>query len=473
MGGFFGAVSRRDCVLDVFFGTDYHSHLGTRRAGMAAYSKELGFQRDIHNIENSPFRTKFQGITEEMSGDICIGCISNANAQPLLIRSSLGTYAIACTGAINNADQLIDDLLAPGGFHFEALSGGRVNNVELVAALINQKSSFKEGIEYVQKVVVGTTSILIMTDDRLIAARDKLGRLPILVGKDDMGFAVAFESFAFEKLGYERVYELGPGEIISIRADGYKTLVERGEAMKICGFLWGYYGFPTSTYEGVNVEVMRNRNGAILAKADKERGDDLQLDVISGVPDSGVAHAIGYANESDAPLGRPFIKYTPTWPRSFIPSSQKERSRIARMKMIPVHDLIAGKNLLLVDDSIVRGTQLSETVDFLYDNGAKEAHVRSACPPTMYPCKFLNFNRKVDSNELIARRAVFELEGDEGMKHLDEYTDGTTPRGRALREKLCEMLGFTSLEYQSPEGMIEAIGLEPSKICTYCWTGKE
>ena len=470
MGGFFGAVSTRDCVFDVFFGTDYHSHLGTRRGGMAAYGGTLGFQRDIHNIENSPFRTKFEGITEEMQGNICIGSISDSDPQPLLVRSVLGTFAIAFVGVINNADALIDELLAPGGFHFEALTGGRVNAIELIAALINQKDSFEEGLKHVQQVVEGTASILVMTEDTIYACRDRLGRLPIHLGKGEDGFALAFESFSYQKLGYSDVHELGPGEVVAVKATGYEMVVPPGEEMQICGFLWAYYGYPTSNYEGVNVEVMRNRNGALLAQADK--GNSIDIDYVSGVPDSGTPHAIGYANESHIPFARPFIKYTPTWPRSFMPANQKERNRVAKMKMIPVHELIDGKRLLFVDDSIVRGTQLRETVEFLYDNGAKEVHVRSACPPIMYACKYLNFTRSTSEMELIARRTIEELEGDEGLAHLDEYADGNTERGRALRERICEELHFTSLEYQSLEGIIAAIGLEPSKICTYCWSGK-
>ena len=472
MGGFFGAVSKRDCVLDVFFGTDYHSHLGTRRGGMAAYGGRDGFQRDIHNIENSPFRTKFEGITDEMHGNICIGCISDTDPQPLLVRSALGTYAITIVGIINNAEQLIEELLAPGGFHFEAMTGGRVNSSELVAALICQKDSFHEGLKYVQEVVNGTASILVMTEDTIYACRDRVGRLPIHVGQDEDGYALAFESFAYQKLGYRDVYELAPGEVLAVTANGYQTLLPPGDEMKICAFLWTYYGYPNSNYEGVNVEVMRNRNGAVLAKADREKGNTMDIDYVSGVPDSGTPHAIGYANESGIPFARPFIKYTPTWPRSFMPENQKERNRVAKMKQIPVHELIEGKKLLFVDDSIVRGTQLRETVEFLYENGAKEVHIRSACPPIMYGCKYLNFSRSNSEMELITRRTILELEGEAGFQHLDEYTDPTTERGQKMRDRICEALHFTSLEYQSLEGLISSIGLDPCKICTYCWNGK-
>ncbi len=472
MGGFFGAVSKRDCVLDVFFGTDYHSHLGTRRGGMAAFDEEKGFQRDIHNIENAPFRTKFEGITDEMHGKTCIGTISDTDPQPLLVRSARGVYAISVVGIINNTEDLIRRLLAKGGYHFEAMGGGRVNSNELVAAIISQKDTFEEGIQYAQDRVEGTVSILIMTDDAIYAGRDRYGRLPILVGQDEEGYCVSFESFAFQKLGYHKVHELGPGEVVKIKADGFKQLVPPGPEMKICAFLWTYYGYPNSNYEGINVEVMRNRNGTILAKADKEKGNTMDIDYVSGVPDSGTPHAIGYANESGIPFARPFIKYTPTWPRSFMPNSQKERNQVARMKQIPVHELIEGKKLLFVDDSIVRGTQLRETVEFLYENGAREVHIRSACPPIMFGCKYLNFSRNTSEMDLIARRTILELEGEEGFNHLDEYIDGETERGKKMREHICKSLHFTTLEYQTLDGLMESIGIEPDKVCTYCWNGK-
>ena len=439
---------------------------------MAAYGGREDFQREIHNIENSPFRTKFEGVPDEMHGNICIGCISDTDPQPLLVRSGLGTYAITIVGIINNAEQLIGELLAPGGFHFEAMTGGRVNSTELVAALINQKSSFHEGLCYVQEVVDGTASILVMTEDTIYACRDRMGRLPIHVGGDEDGFALSFESFAYQKLGYRDVYELGPGEVLSVKAEGYETLVPPGKEMKICAFLWTYYGYPNSNYEGVNVEVMRNRNGAALARADLAKGKAMDIDYVSGVPDSGTPHAIGYANESGIPFARPFIKYTPTWPRSFIPGSQKERNQVAKMKQIPVHELIEGKKLLFLDDSIVRGTQLRETVEFLYENGAKEVHIRSACPPIMYGCKYLNFSRSNTELELITRRSILELEGEEGFLHLEEYADSETERGKGLRDRICETLHFTTLEYQTLEGLLSAIGLDPCKVCTYCWNGK-
>ena len=473
MGGFCGAISNRDVVLDVYFGTDYHSHLGTRRGGMAAWDPELGFQREIHNIENAPFRTKFDRTVGEMVGKRCIGSISDTDPQPLLVRSVHGTYAICVVGVIKNEDQLIQQLLDDADGHFEAMSGGRVNSNELVATLISQRPTIAEGIRYAQEVVEGTVSVLIMTPDYLIAGRDKFGRLPIHIGQDDEGCCVAFESFAYQKMGYHDAYELGPAEVVKITESGWETLLPPEKEMRVCAFLWTYYGYPNSNYEGINVEVMRNRNGALLAKTDKENGSAQDIDYVSGVPDSGTPHAIGYANESGIPFARPFIKYTPTWPRSFMPTNQKERDRVAKMKQIPVHELIEGKKLLFVDDSIVRGTQLRETVEFLYANGAKEVHIRSACPPIMYGCKFLNFSPSRSPMELIARRTIYELEGEAGDQHLEEYSDPNTERGKKLRETICEKLHFTSLEYQSLDKLIQAIGLEPCKVCTYCWSGKE
>ena len=473
MGGFCGAISNRDVVLDVYFGTDYHSHLGTRRGGMAAWDPELGFQREIHNIENAPFRTKFDRTVGEMVGKRCIGSISDTDPQPLLVRSVHGTYAICVVGVIKNEDQLIQQLLSDADGHFEAMSGGRVNSNELVATLISQRPTIAEGIRYAQNVVEGTVSVLIMTPDCLIAGRDKFGRLPIHIGQDEEGCCVAFESFAYQKMGYHDAYELGPAEVVKITESGWETLLPPEKEMRVCAFLWTYYGYPNSNYEGINVEVMRNRNGALLAKTDKENGSAQDIDYVSGVPDSGTPHAIGYANESGIPFARPFIKYTPTWPRSFMPTNQKERDRVAKMKQIPVHELIEGKKLLFVDDSIVRGTQLRETVEFLYANGAKEVHIRSACPPIMYGCKFLNFSTSRSPMELIARRTVYELEGEEGDKHLEEYSDPSTERGRKLREAICEKLHFTSLGYQSLDKLLQAIGLDPCKVCTYCWNGKE
>lgn len=473
MGGFFGATSRRNCILDVFFGTDYHSHLGTRRGGMAAWDEEVGMQREIHNIQNSPFRTKFEGILDEMKGTAAIGCISDTDPQPILIRSKLGVYAICTVGIINNADELIQQYLTFSGGHFESMTGGRVNANELIAAMIDQKSSFGEGIRFAQDMIKGTASILILKDGgHLIAARDKMGRLPIVIEKNEDGYCVTFEDYAGEKLGYEVVRELGPGEIVEISPNGVEQLSGPRTDMKICAFLWSYYGYPTSCYEGQNVEVMRYRNGRIMARTDRENGVAQDIDYVAGVPDSGTPHAIGYANESGVPFARPFIKYTPTWPRSFMPANQSERNMVAKMKQIPVDELIRDKKLLFVDDSVVRGTQLRETVEFLYEHGAKDVHIRSACPPILYGCKFLNFSRSNSENELIARATILELEGEEGLNHLDEYMDGSTERGKQMRQAICEKLHFASLEYQTLDGILEAIGLPKDKVCTYCWNGK-
>ena len=475
MGGFFGAVSRRDVVLDVFFGTDYHSHLGTRNAGMAIWSPEHGCQRQIHSISNTPFRTKFEKDLADFKGGCCgIGCISDSDPQPLLVRSHLGLYAITTVGQINNAEQLVDTYFSDHGHQFMAMSSGKVNCTELVAALINERDSLVEGIQHMQRVIDGSMTVLLMTaKGEIIAARDKVGRLPILVGKDDDGFCVSFESFAFQKLGYTKEYELGPAEIVRITADRIEPLAPAAPRMKICAFLWSYYGYPNSNYNGVNVEVMRYRNGEIMARDEIVHGQLPKVDYVAGVPDSGIPHAIGYANRSGKPFARPFVKYTPTWPRSFMPANQDVRDQVAKMKQIPVPELIEGKKLLFVDDSIVRGTQLQGTVDFLYESGAAEVHMRSACPPIMYACKYLNFSRGNSDMDLLARRTIQELEGDEGQQHLDEYSDSHTERGQCLRKAISEKLGFDSLEYQSLDGLLEAIGIDPEKICTYCWNGKE
>ena len=474
MGGFFGITSRQECLIDVFFGVDYHSHLGTRRGGLAAYDKEIGLQREIHNIENSPFRTKFEHTLDEMKGTAAIGCISDTDPQPLLIRSCLGTYAVTTVGVINNADALIDQYLSFSGGHFDAMTGGKVNSTELVAALISQKSSFVEGIQFAQRVIEGTANILILTDDgRLIAARDRLGRIPVQIGKNEDGYCASFEQFAYTKLGYEHVKELGPGEVVELSPDGMKQLAEPGTEMHMCSFLWSYYGYPTSNYEGINVEAMRYRNGATIAERDMAQGRSMDIDYVGGVPDSGTPHAIGYANRTGKAFARAFIKYTPTWARSFTPAKQADRNKIAKMKQIPVHELIVDKNLLFVDDSIVRGTQLRETVEFLYNNGAKSVHMRSACPPIMYGCKYLNFSRATSDMELISRQTILELEGEEGFNYLQEYADGNTERGKKMRRAICEKFKFDSLGFQTIEGVIKAIGLDPCKLCTYCWNGKE
>lgn len=474
MGGFFGIASKYDCMMDVFFGVDYHSHLGTRRGGMAAWDKEIGLQRKIHGIENAPFRTKFEHIFDEMQGTSVIGCISDSDPQPMLIRSHLGTYAITTIGVVNNADELIKRITEDHGGYFDAMTGGKVNSTELVAALINHKDNFVEGIQYAQAVIDGTANILILTETgSLIAARDRLGRIPVQIGKDENGYCASFEEFAFTKLGFEKVCELGPGEIVELTPDSMTQLAAPGKEMKMCAFLWSYYGYPTSIYEGVNVEAMRYRNGAAIAERDMQQGRSMDIDYVGGVPDSGTPHAIGYANRTGKPFARAFIKYTPTWSRSFTPAKQADRKKIAKMKQIPVHELIKGKNLLFVDDSIVRGTQLQETVEFLYENGAKSVHMRSACPPIMYGCKFLNFSRSTSDMDLISRRVIMELEGEEGMKYIEEYADGDTERGKAMRKTICEKFKFASLGFQTVDGVVKAIGIEPCKLCTYCWNGKE
>ena len=473
MGGFFGAISHSDCVHDVFFGTDYHSHLGTRRGGLVFYDPEKGFQRQIHNIENTPFRTKFENDLTKMSGTIGIGCISDTDPQPLLFRSHLGLFALSTVGIINNAEELVEKTFSGLGHQFMAMSSGKVNATELTAALINRCDNLIDGIHYAQSVIDGSCTILLLTANSIIAARDRVGRLPVLVGKKEGGHCVSFESFACQKLGYQVCYNLGPGEIVEITPDGIRQLAAPGEKMKICAFLWTYYGYPNSNYEGKNVEVMRCRNGEIMARDEEKNGTMPDVDYVAGVPDSGLPHAIGYANQSHKPFARPFVKYTPTWARSFMPSNQQMRNMIAEMKQIPVPELIEDKKLLLVDDSIVRGTQLRETVEFLYESGAKEVHMRSACPPIMYGCKYLNFSRSNSEMELLARKVIQELEGDEDQKHLEEYADGSTQRGKAMREAICQQMGFDSLGYQSLDGLLEAIGLDRDKVCTYCWNGKE
>lgn len=473
MGGFFGITSKRDCIPEVFFGVDYHSHLGTRRGGMAAFDSELGLQRVIHNIESSPFRTKFEHVLDDMKGTSAIGCISDNNPQPMLIRSRLGTYAICMVGLINNADELVDLCLNDGSGHFDAMTGGAVNPTELLASLINKKDSFVDGIKYAQNLIDGSASILILKDDgNIIAARDKFGRTPVIVGKNENGYSVSFESFAFQKFGYIDECELGPGEIVELTPESITQLAPAGDKMRICSFLWSYFGFPNSAYEGVSVEVMRYINGRIMAQNDKKNDNLQDIDYICGVPDSGTPHAIGYAGEANLPFARAFIKYTPTWARSFMPAKQSIRNKIAKMKQIPVPELINYKKLLFVDDSIVRGTQLKETVDFLYENGAKEVHMRSACPPIMYGCKYLNFTRATDDMDLIARKVIYELEGEEGDKYIDEYSDSSTERGKKLREVISKKLNLASLEFQSIEGIVSAIGLPEDCLCTYCWNGK-
>ncbi|HJB89958.1 MAG TPA: amidophosphoribosyltransferase [Candidatus Eisenbergiella merdigallinarum] len=470
MSGFFGVASKEDCVFDLFFGTDYHSHLGTRRAGMAVYDNKDGFNRAIHNIENAPFRTKFDKELSRMNGHLGIGCISDYEPQPLIIRSHHGTFSIMTIGKINNSDQIVNDLLSSSPTHFLEMSGGDINATELVATIINQKENLIEGIQYAQEIIDGSMSIVIMTPRGIYAARDKLGRTPIVLGQKDNAYCFAFEGFSFLNLGYTPLRELGPGEIVVMDPEGVHTLVKPGKKMKICTFLWIYYGYPSSSYEGISVEKMRYNCGAALARRDK---GTVSPDIVAGVPDSGVAHAIGYANESGIPYSRPFIKYTPTWPRSFMPTIQSKRNLIAKMKLIPVHDLIQDRSLLLIDDSIVRGTQLRETTEFLYKSGAREVHIRPACPPLLYGCKYLNFSRSTSDMDLITRRIIAEMEGGEKYPNLDVYANPDTPQYQEMIGRICKQLNFTSLRYHRLDDMIEAVGIDRDRLCTYCWDGKE
>ena len=469
MGGFFGVASKEACNLDLFYGTDYHSHLGTRRGGMATYGSD-GWKRAIHNIENSPFRTKFEKDVDTMKGNIGIGCISDYDPQPILIQSHLGCFGITTVGKINNADQLIRNLYENGHTHFQSMTSGQINSTELVAALICKKDSFVEGIRYVQSVVEGSMTLLLLTENGIYAARDLLGRTPVVIGKKENAYCVSFESFAYINLGYTNYKELGPGEIVYVTPESVETVSPACEKMRICSFLWVYYGYPTSSYEGVGVEEMRYNCGKLLAQRDDH---SIDVDIVAGVPDSGIAHAIGYANESGIPYARPFIKYTPTWPRSFMPTTQSQRNLIARMKLIPVHSLIEDRSLLLIDDSIVRGTQLRETTEFLYQSGAKEVHVRPACPPLLYGCKYLNFSRSKSDLDLITRRIIREWEGDNDVNVLDEYADPNSDRYAAMLEEIRKRQNFTSLRYHRLDDLIKSIGIDACQVCTYCFNGVE
>ena len=467
MGGFFAVASKQDCVFDLFFGTDYHSHLGTRRGGMAVYGKE-GFDRAIHNIQNSPFRTKFEKEANEMKGYMGIGCISDYEPQPLLIRSHHGTYVISTVGKINNMEQLEEELFRSGHTHFMEMTTGEINATELVATLINQKENIVEGIQYAQDKVDGSLTLQVLTPRGIYLARDKMGRTPVALGRKKDAFCASFESFAYLNLGYEEYRELGPGEIVVMTPEAVVTLVKPGEKMKICTFLWVYYGYPSSSYEGISVEQMRYNCGQLLA-----RRDDVEADTVAGVPDSGTAHAVGYANESGIPFSRPFIKYTPTWPRSFMPTIQSQRNQIAKMKLIPVHDLIKGRKLLLIDDSIVRGTQLRETTEFLYRSGAREVHIRPACPPLIYGCKFLNFSRSTSDMDLITRRIIQRLEGRQDEDILQQYANPDTDKYHDMTEAIGREMNFSSLRYHRLDDMMQSVGIDPDKLCTYCWNGKE
>ncbi len=471
MGGFFGTALKKDCVFDLFYGVDYHSHLGTRRAGMAVYSEEDGFEKAIHNIENAPFRTRFYSEAQSMHGCMGVGCISDFEAQPILIRSHHGTFAITTVGKINNAEDIIGEIIENKA-HFFEMQNGEINQTELIAAMINQKDNFIDGIKYALETVDGSISMLILTPKGIYAARDKLGRTPIVIGKKEEGYCASFESFAYLNLGYTDFKELGPGEVVVMDADGVKTLVAPGDKMRICTFLWVYYGYPSSAYEGRTVEEMRYDCGKYLAMHDSL--GDIHPDMVAGIPDSGTAHAIGYANESGVRFARPFVKYTPTWPRSFMPTHQSERNLIAKMKLIPIHDLIDGKSLLLIDDSIVRGTQLRETTEFLYESGAREVHIRTGCPPLLYGCKYLNFSRSTSEMELIGRRVIKELEGAEPDREtIAEYADPNSEKYDAMVKRIGETLHFTSLRYHRLDDMLKSVGIDPDKLCTYCWNGKE
>lgn len=468
MGGIFGVASKNSCTLDLFFGVDYHSHLGTKRGGMAVYGSQ-GFTRSIHNIENTPFRTKFDGDLDELEGTLGIGCISDTEPQPLLIQSHLGSFAITTVGKINNEAELVASAYENGHIHFMEMSHGRINATELVAALINQKSTLVEGLLYAQEKIEGSMSILLLTPEGIYASRDKFGRTPIVIGRKEDAYCASFESFAYINLGYTDYKELGPGEIVYMTPESAETVSPPREEMKICSFLWVYYGYPTSSYEGINVESMRYECGKLLAKR-----DDAQPEVVAGVPDSGIAHAIGYANESGIPFARPFIKYTPTWPRSFMPQNQRQRNLIARMKLIPVDALIRGKKLLLIDDSIVRGTQLGETTEFLYQSGAKEVHIRPACPPLMFGCPYLNFSRSTSELDLITRRIIRDREGDDVSRDvLNTYTDPDSANYKEMIEEIRKRLGFTTLRYHRLDDLVKSIGISPCKLCTYCWSGRK
>lgn len=469
MGGFFGVAAKEDCMFDLFFGTDYHSHLGTRRGGLAVYG-DNGFDRAIHNIENAPFRTKFDKDFHEMHGYFGIGCISDYEPQPLIVRSHHGTYAITTVSKINNTEEIVNTIFQSGSSHFLEMSGGDINPTELVAAIINQKDNLIDGIAYALKLIDGSLTLMVMTPKGIYAARDQYGRTPIVIGRKEDSFCISFEDFAYRNLGYQDFRELGPGEIAIVNTEGVKTLAAPGDKMKICTFLWVYYGYPSSSYEGVSVEQMRYHCGASLA-----RRDNVKPDIVAGIPDSGTAHAIGYSNASGIPFSRPFIKYTPTWPRSFMPTIQSKRNLIAKMKLIAVHDLIKGKSLLLIDDSIVRGTQLRETTEFLYKSGAKEVHIRPACPPLVYGCKYLNFSRSSSEMDLITRRVIAKLEGTENVSEeiLQQYTDPENPKYNEMVEEIRKELNFTSLRYNRLDDMLASVGLPAEQLCTYCWDGRE
>ena len=463
MGGMYGVASKTDCVADLFYGTDYHSHLGTVRGGMVVKNGR-GFTRFIKDITNTQFRSKFEDDLGKMRGSIGIGVISDYEDQPLIIGSHLGTYALVTVGRIDNLEALSAEVFRNRTAHFSEMSGDAVNPTELVATLINHEGTFEDGIRHAQELIDGSCSMLLLTDKCIYAARDRLGRTPVVLGRKEGARAATLETCALPNLDYEIDRNLGPGEVVRITAEGAETLLPPGDQMQICSFLWVYYGYPASDYEGINVEVVRNRCGAALARA-----DDCRIDMVAGIPDSGTGHAIGYANQARVPYGRPFVKYTPTWPRSFMPQDQRVRDLVARMKLIPIRDLIRGQRLLFCEDSIVRGTQLQDTIRRLYDCGAKEVHMRPACPPLIHGCKFLNFSRSKSVLDLAGRRAVKELGEDE--EHLDDYADAVSDRHVAMVQRIEQRLGLTSLKYQKLGDLVAAIGLPKEKLCTYCWDG--
>ena len=466
MGGVFGVITREDCVQDLFYGTDYHSHLGTHRGGLAVFDGN-DFIHFIRNIQNTPFRTKFEDDLPKLRGRSGIGCISDTDDQPLVVNSHHGDYAIVTVGRINNIETLVVESFKKRSAHFTQMSGGEINQTELIATLLDGEETFEAGLQRVHQTLEGSCTLLLLTKHGIYAARDPFGRTPLVIGQKEDGYCVSSESCALPNLGYSLIGELGPGEAVLLNHDGIEQILAPRDSLRICSFLWIYYGYPASTYEGINVETVRNACGAVLA-----RKDDVVVDLVAGIPDSGTGHAIGYAHEAKVRYGRPFVKYTPTWPRSFMPQKQKVRDLVARMKLIPVKELIRGKRILFCEDSIVRGTQLRETIIRLFEYGAQEVHMRPACPPLIYSCKFLNFSRSKSEFDLAARRAIRELQGD-GEPELSRYADWTTDTHQAMVEKIGEQLKLTSLRYQTLPDMIEAIGLTKNKVCTYCWDGNE
>ncbi len=467
MGGLFGVVSKTDCVADLFYGTDYHSHLGTMRGGLVVKNAELGYTRFIHNITNTQFRSKFEDDLPKLHGKAGIGVISDYEDQPLIIRSHLGTYAIVTVGKVDNYDALAARAFQKHYTHFSEICGNEGNPTELVASLVNQGATFLEGLQIAQEAIKGSCSILLLTDSGIYAARDLLGRTPVIIGEKPDNYAATLESCALPNLGYELIRYLGPGEVVRLTPDGVESLKPAGEKMQICTFLWVYYGYPASSYENINVEMVRNCCGKFLAKR-----DDKEVDIVAGIPDSGIGHALGYAMAAQVPYRRPFVKYTPTWPRSFMPQEQRVRDLVARMKLIPIRDMIKGKRLLFCEDSIVRGTQLKDIIDRVFNYGAVEVHMRAACPPLVYSCKYLNFSRSKSEMDLAARMAIRDL-GNDGSKSLERYADPDSEEYAVMVEGIRKRLGLTSLKYQRLDDLVASVGLPREKLCTFCWNGEE